>query len=85
MKQSQYNLMFLIFFFVTSLCLWKVDNGVSLNEIQKKEIMLIDKMFLHSREWYEKVFMTLNYKGSYELYNNKLGFCSWLIKNVKKK
>jgi len=28
MKQSQYNLMFLIFFFVTSLCIWKVDNGV---------------------------------------------------------
>ena len=28
MKQSQYNLMFLIFFFVTSLCLWKVDSGV---------------------------------------------------------
>jgi hypothetical protein len=35
MKQSQYNLMFLIFFFVTSLCLWKVDNGVqqALNEV----------------------------------------------------
>jgi spore germination cell wall hydrolase CwlJ-like protein len=35
MKQSQYNLMFLIFFFVTSLCLWKVDSGVqqALNEV----------------------------------------------------
>jgi spore germination cell wall hydrolase CwlJ-like protein len=28
MNQSRYNLMFLIFFILTSLCLWKVDIGV---------------------------------------------------------
>ena len=59
---------------------WKMDNGVSLNEIKKKETMLVDKMFLHSKQWYEKVFMTM---GSYELYNKKLGFCSWLVKKSK--
>ena len=57
---------------------WKMDNGVSLEEIKKKETMLIDKMFLHNKQWYEELFMTM---GSYELYNKKLGFCSWLVKN----
>jgi len=35
MNQGQYNLMFLIFFFITSVCLWKVDSGVqkALNEV----------------------------------------------------
>lgn len=60
---------------------WKQQQGVTKKEISDKENSLKGVMHCDSVDWYENTFKEIGF--SFSLFNNKLGFHTWILKKIK--
>lgn len=56
---------------------WKRTQGCSEQEIREKENSLKGVMHCDHIDWYTELFNQIGFKNT--LYNNKLGFCTWVL------
>lgn len=60
---------------------WKKKQGLSQQEITDKENSLKGVMYCDSVEYYENIFNEIGFESV--VFNNKLGFYTWILKKVK--
>jgi SAM-dependent methyltransferase len=58
---------------------WKMQQGLSEQEVHEKEESLKSIMFLNDKDWYENIFKRNKLK--YKVFNNKFGFITWIVEN----